>query len=279
MIPKITKIIIPAAGLGTRFLPITKSIPKEMLPLDNKPALHHVVQEAVDAGINQVNIIISPSKESIINYFAKDAHLENILASHNKSHLLADLAHIVSSTNFQYSIQDTPRGVGHALLTVQNFISSGEFFAMSYPDDIIVGQRSELANLIQVAQEHTAIIFALTEIPKEKISSYGVITPGKMIDNNIIEIKDFAEKPTPENAPSNLAIVGRFILHHDLFKYLQKLTYTTNQETIWFDAIKMMIKDGYKVVGFKIQGQRFDTGTPQGWAECVAQFNKKQKKI
>jgi UTP--glucose-1-phosphate uridylyltransferase len=142
-----------------------------------------------------------------------------------------------------------------------------------------VGETSELANLIKVAQKHKALVFALIEIPKEKISSYGVITPGNSIDANIIEIKDFAEKPTPQNAPSNLAIVGRFILHYDLFKYLQKLTYNNNQETIWFDAIKMMIKDGYKVLGFKIQGQRFDTGTPQGWAESVAHFSKKSKPL
>jgi len=272
---KATKIIIPAAGLGTRFLPITKSIPKEMLPLDNKPAIHHVIQEAIDAGIHQINMIISPGKESIINYFSRNTHLENVLEKHNKSYFLSELNQILKKTTFQYTIQDRPQGVAHALLQVQNFITPDEFFAMSYPDDIITGQTSELINLIKVMQEHKALVFALTEVPKEKISSYGVITPGNIIDMNTIEIKDFAEKPTPGNAPSNLAIVGRFILHHDLFKYLEKLTYSNNQETIWFEAVKMMIKDGYKVLGFKIQGQRFDTGTPKGWAECVEHFHKK----
>lgn len=276
MIPKINKIIIPAAGMGTRFLPITKAIPKEMLPLDNKPAIHHVVQEAVDANIDQVNMIISPGKESIINYFSKNIHLENLLEQHNKSYFLSELKTLLDATTFQYSIQDVPQGVAHALLQVQNFIAPQEFFAMSYPDDIIIGPTSEIANLIQVTQEHKALVFALTEIPKEKISSYGVITPGNIIDSNIIEIKDFAEKPTPENAPSNLAIVGRFILHHDLFAYLKKLSYNDNKETIWFEAIKLMINDGYKVFGYKIQGQRFDTGTPSGWAECVNQFNQKR---
>jgi UTP--glucose-1-phosphate uridylyltransferase len=271
----ITKIIIPAAGLGTRFLPITKSIPKEMLPLDSKPALHHVIQEAVDAGINQVNMIISPGKESIINYFSRNIHLENLLEQHNKTHFLSELNQILKKTTFQYNIQDIPRGVAHALLQVQPFIAPNEFFAMSYPDDIITGKTSELTHLIKVAQEHKALVFALTEVPKDKISSYGVITPGTIIDSNTIEIKDFIEKPSPDNAPSNLAIVGRFILHHDLFLYLQKLTYSNNQETIWFDAIKMMIKDGYKIFGFKIQGQRFDTGTPHGWAKCVNHFHEK----
>ncbi len=275
MLPKITKIIIPAAGLGTRFLPITKSIPKEMLPLDSKPALHHVIQEAVDAGIDQVTMIISPGKESIINYFSRNIHLENLLEKQNKTDFLSELNQILKSTTFQYNIQDIPRGVAHALLQVQNFIMPHEFFAMSYPDDIITGKTSELGHLIKVAQEHKALVFALTEIPKDKISSYGVVTPGNIIDSNTIEIKDFIEKPSPDNAPSNLAIVGRFILHHDLFAYLQKLTYNNNQETIWFEAIKMMIKDGYKILGFKIQGQRFDTGTPHGWAKCVAHFHEK----
>lgn len=272
---KITKIIIPAAGLGTRFLPITKTIPKEMLPLDNKPALHHVLQEAVDAGLNKVNIIISPHKTAVIDYFSSDEKLEKILQENKKSYLLDDLTKLLSQTTIEYTIQQTAQGVGHALLQVKDFIQPNEFFAMSYPDDIIKGEQSEFIDLIKASQEHKAIIFGLTQIPKEKISAYGVINPGKFLNNNLVEIKDFAEKPTPENAPSNLAIIGRFILHHDLFKYLEKLSYHTKKETIWFDAIKMMIEDGYKVLGYQIKGHRFDTGTPEGWINCINNINKK----
>lgn len=271
---KITKLIIPAAGLGTRFLPITKSIPKEMLPLGNKPALQYIVQEAIDAGIRHINTIISPQKSSIIDYFSYNSALTNLLKEQNKDHLLSEINEIIDQVDFQYSIQDKPMGVANALLKIENFINPGEFFAMAYPDDIILGQKSEISNLIHVAQEHKAIVFGLIQIPREKISSYGVITPGKIINNDLIEIIDFVEKPKPEEAPSDLAIVGRFILHHDIFAHIKELPEKNNQEIIWFDAIKAMIQKGYKVLGFKIQGQRFDTGVPQGWVDCVHAINK-----
>jgi UTP--glucose-1-phosphate uridylyltransferase len=272
----ITKLIIPAAGLGTRFLPITKAIPKEMLPIGNKPALQYIVQEGIDAGIQHVNMIISPAKSSIIDYFSYNPALANLLAQQNKSHLLSEIDTIISSVNFQYSIQDKPLGVANALLKIENYINPGEFFAMAYPDDIIVGENSEIDNLIKISQEHKAIVFGLVQIPKEKISSYGVIAPGAQINDNLFEITDFVEKPTLEKAPSDLAIVGRFILHHDIFNYIKQIKQKNNQEIIWFDAIKMMIEQGYKVLGYKIQGKRFDTGIPQGWIDCVNYLNKGQ---
>lgn len=270
----ITKLIIPAAGLGTRFLPITKAIPKEMLPVGNKPALQYIVQEGMDAGIQNINMIISPHKSSIIDYFSYNPALTNLLAQQNKQHLLSEINQIIDKINFQYSIQDKPLGVAHALLKIENFINPGEFFAMAYPDDIIVGQNSEIDTIIKISQEHNAIVFGLVQIPKEKISSYGVIAPGKQIDHDLFEITDFVEKPSADKAPSDLAIVGRFILHYDLFDYIKQIPQKTGQEIIWFDAIKMMIQDGYKVLGYKIQGKRFDTGIPQGWIDCVNYLNK-----
>lgn len=272
----ITKLIIPAAGLGTRFLPITKSIPKEMLPLGNKPALQYIVQEAVDAGIQKINTIIAPHKTSIIDYFSYDPALSMLLQQHSKSHLINEIDQILNQAEFQYSIQDKPLGVAHALLKIENFINPGEFFAMAYPDDIILGKNSEIGNLIKIAQEHKAIVFALMQIPKEKISSYGVITPGKQIQDNLFEITNFVEKPSPQEAPSDLAIVGRFVLHHDIFKYLKELPQDLHREIIWFDAIKIMIQQGYKVLGVTIQGQRFDTGIPQGWVACINAIHDKK---
>lgn len=271
---KITKLIIPAAGLGTRFLPITKSIPKEMLPLGNKPALQHIVQEALDAGIQNINMIIASHKTSIIDYFSYDPALAHLLEQHNKKHLLEEIDKIIDQANFQYSIQDKPLGVANALLKIENFINSGEYFTMAYPDDIILGKNSEIDNLVKIAQEHKAMVFGLVQIPKEKISSYGVIAPGKQISDDLFEITDFVEKPKFHEAPSDLAIVGRFVLHHDIFTYIKELPERNNQEIIWFDAIKQMIQKGYKVLGFKIQGQRFDTGTPQGWIDCINALNK-----
>ncbi len=270
----ITKLIIPAAGLGTRFLPITKTIPKEMLPVGNKPALQYIVQEGLTAGINSVNIIISPQKNCIIDYFSYNPALTDFLANHNKGYLLEEINQIIAQVNFQYSIQDKPLGVANALLKIENFIQKDEFFAMAYPDDIIVGRNSELDNLVKISQKYKALVFALIQIPKEKISCYGVIAPGKQIDENLFELTDFVEKPAPDTAPSDLAIVGRFILHHDLFAYIKQIQPKGETEIIWFDAIKMMIQQGYKVLGYKIEGKRFDTGIPQGWIECVNYLNK-----
>ncbi|MBI2344479.1 UTP--glucose-1-phosphate uridylyltransferase [Candidatus Dependentiae bacterium] len=269
----ITKLVIPAAGLGTRFLPITKSIPKEMLPLGNKPALQYIIQEGIDAGIQEINTIISPQKTSIIDYFSYNATLTNLLAQNNKGQMLSEIDTIIDQVNFQYSIQDKPLGVANALLKIENFINPGEFFAMAYPDDIILAEKSEMGNLIKIAQEHKAIVFGLIQIPREKISSYGVITPGDSINDRLCKIIDFVEKPMAQDAPSDLAIVGRFVLHHDIFAHIKELPHKENKEIIWFDAIKIMIQKGYTVLGFKIEGKRFDTGTPQGWVECINALN------
>lgn len=271
---QITKLIIPAAGLGTRFLPITKAIPKEMLPIGNKPALQYIIQEGLDAGIQHINMIISSQKSSIIDYFSYNPALTDLLTQQNKGHLLSEINQIIDRINFQYSIQDKPLGVANALLKIENYINPHEFFAMAYPDDIIVGQHSEIDNLIKISQKYKTIVFGLLQIPKEKISSYGVIAPGKQINDNLFEITDFVEKPTPQKAPSDLAIVGRFILHHDIFNYIKQIPQKNNQEIIWFDAIKIMMKQGYKVLGFKIQGKRFDTGIPQGWIDCINYLHK-----
>lgn len=268
MISKITKLIIPAAGIGSRFLPITKSIPKEMLPLSNKPCIEYIVQEGIDAGLNNMLIILSPDKNIIIDYFSHNHHLEQILKEQGKSSCLDGINKIINSTTFQYFIQNKPQGVAHALLHAQPAINN-EFFAMSYPDDIIFGKTPEIHNLIQIAQEHQAMVIGVMEVPLEKISAYGVIAPKKQISNDIFEIADLVEKPLMQDAPSNLAIVGRFVLHSDLFTYIPQTEPKPQGEILLPDTIKLMIQQGIKVLAYKIQGKRFDTGTPQGWLDYI----------
>jgi UTP--glucose-1-phosphate uridylyltransferase len=273
MNPKITKLIIPAAGIGSRFLPITKSIPKEMLPLSNKPAIEYIVQEGVDAGITSMLTILSPDKTIIIDYFSHNHHLEQILAEQQKGYYLDELNQLINSTTFQYFIQNKPQGVANALLHAQPAIQKDEFFAMSYPDDIIFGVSPEIGNLAKIAQEHNAMVIGVMEVPVDKISAYGVIAPKKQLSDDLFEIESLVEKPTAQQAPSNLAIVGRFILHSDLFTYIPMTNPAKNGEILLPDTIKLMIQNGYKVLAYKIKGKRFDIGTPTGWFDFIIQHH------
>jgi UTP--glucose-1-phosphate uridylyltransferase len=266
---KINKLIIPAAGIGSRFLPITKSIPKEMLPLSNKPAIEYIVQEGADAGIDNMLIILSPDKNIIIDYFSYNHHLEQVLAEQNKSHYLSELNELIAKTKFQYFIQNKPKGVANALLHAQPAILADEYFALSYPDDIIFGTNPEIGNLAKMAQEHQAMIIGVMEVPLEKISAYGVIAPKNQISDDLFEIDYLVEKPKMQAAPSNLAIVGRFILHSSLFAHIPMTQPNAQGEILLPDTINLMISKGYKVLAYKIQGERFDTGTPAGWIDFI----------
>ena len=273
---KISKLIIPAAGIGSRFLPITKSIPKEMLPLSNKPAIEYIVQEGVNAGIDNTLIILSPDKNIIIDYFSYNHHLEQILVEQNKSEYLAELNNLIAKTKFQYFIQNKPQGVANALLHAQPAILKDEYFALCYPDDIIFGSNPEIGNLAKMAQEHQAMIIGVMPVPLEKISAYGVIAPKKQISENLFEIDYFVEKPKMHAAPSNLAGIGRFILHSDLFSYIPLTKPNKNGEILLPDTISLMISQGYKVLAYQIQGQRFDTGTPAGWLDFIIKNNQEK---
>lgn len=264
----ISKIIIPAAGIGSRFLPITKSIPKEMLPLSNKPAIEHIVQEGADAGIKEMLIVLSPDKTVIINYFSHNHHLEKILSEQNKSHYLASLNKLIDEVNFQYFIQNKPLGLANALLHAQASIEPNEFFAVALPDDIIFGRTPEIAHLMQVAQQTGGMVIAVQEVEKHLISSYGVVAPKRQISDTCFEIQSLVEKPPVDQAPSNLAIVGRYIFNQALFKYIPQ-TPAPKGEILLPDTINLMIQKGFPVYAVKIQGKRFDTGTPAGWREFV----------
>jgi UTP--glucose-1-phosphate uridylyltransferase len=272
---KINKLIIPAAGIGSRFLPITKSIPKEMLPLSNKPAIQYIVQEGMDAGIDNTLIILSPDKGIIIDYFSYNHHLEQILAEQNKSHYLDELNKLIAHTKFQYFIQNRPQGVANALLHTQPAILADEYFALAYPDDIIFGQTPEIANLMAMAQKHQAMIIAVMEVPLEQISAYGVVAPKSKINNDLFEIEYLVEKPKKQNAPSNLAIVGRFILHSSVLAAIPTTPPNAQGEILLPDTINLMLAQGHKVLAYKIQGQRFDTGTPAGWLDFIVKHNLK----
>ncbi len=265
----ISKIIIPAAGIGSRFLPITKSIPKEMLPLSNQPAIQHIVQEAHDAGLHHVGIILSPEKNVIKEYFEKNTHLTTILSECNQLHRIQTLDQLIAAIDFSYYYQYKPAGLADALMQAQTFINPDEYFAVALPDDIIFGTVPEISNLIHTAKTMGGMVIAVQEVAIEQISSYGVIAIEKKIDENCYKIASLVEKPKPQDAPSHLAIVGRYVLHHDLFQFIPQTPLQSSKEILLPETINLMIQHGYPVFAYKIKGQRFDTGTPQGWLNYI----------
>jgi UTP--glucose-1-phosphate uridylyltransferase len=266
---KISKILIPAAGIGSRFLPITKTVPKEMLPLGNKPAIEYIVQEALDGHIPNIGIILSPEKTMIQDYFTHNENLQQRLSGHTIAQKLNSINTIIEHSKFSYFYQHKPAGLADALLQAQEYIDQDEYFAVALPDDIITGPTPEIAHLMHIAEKHKCMVIAVQEVFPEQTASYGIVGIDEKIDEHNFFIKFLIEKPKPEEAPSNLAIVGRYIFHKDLFDYIPKTPH--DKEILLPETINLMISWGYKVIACTIQGNRFDTGTPQGWKNFIIQ--------
>jgi UTP--glucose-1-phosphate uridylyltransferase len=264
----ITKVVIPAAGLGTRFLPITKSLPKEMLPLMNKPALHYVVQEGIDSGINHFCLVVSETKDAIKHYFSPDPALHAHLAKHNKLYYTQELDDIIKRAQFSYPLQKEMRGLGDAILMAKPHIKEGEFFGVILPDDLMFCSPEELPalkQLIEVAEREQAIVIAVMEVPMKEISAYGCIKIKSRLSDDVVEVEDIIEKPKPDQAFSNLAIVGRYIFSHHIFAAIEQTAPSSNGEVYLTDAMVRLARNGHKVLAYKLKGTRFDTGRPEGW--------------
>ncbi len=268
----ITKAVIPAAGLGTRFLPFTKSIPKEMLTLldENgtpKPALHHIIEEGLASGISNVYIITNDNKHEIKHYFEPDPQLEAELEKRGKKSLLSEVDRIIKSVNFTYIQQLEQLGLGHAILMAKKAIGT-DYFGVMLPDDIIAGDNPGLAQLIKVAEKEQASVIAVQEVPQQSVSSYGIIAIKKKISDRLFEIDTLVEKPALEDAPSNLAITGRYVLSPKIFASLEVIKPGAGGELQLTDAIADMLNKGERVFAYKFEGRRFDIGTPLGWLEA-----------
>ncbi len=263
----ITKVIIPAAGLGTRFLPITKSIPKEMLPLLNKPALQYIVEEGLASGINHFCMIVSKTKPSIKQYFSPDKQLESQLTRINKIDRIKELNTVIEQSEFSYILQPEMRGLGDAVLMGKECMNN-EYFGVILPDDLLFNSTPGIEQLKKVAQEHNTSVIAVVEVPKEEISSYGCVKIKNTLSDDLIEIEDVVEKPKPEEAFSNLAIVGRYIFSPTIFDAIEAIAPHAKGEVQLTDAITHLVKNGHKVLAYKIKGTRFDLGRPHGWLEA-----------
>lgn len=265
---KIGSAVIPAAGYGTRFLPYTKAIPKEMLPLLNTPAIHMIIQEGLQAHINKFFFITGKEKQAINNYFEPNAELEQFLDARGKRKLLEPIDDLIAQAHFSFLSQPNPRGLGHAILMAKDAIIE-PYFGIMLPDDIIVSDKGALLQLLEVAHEKNVSVIAVKEVPFHEVSSYGVIAPKQQLSDNLFEVAHLVEKPQPADAPSNLAIIGRYVLSRSIFTSLEQIPPSHGGEIQLTDGIAHMLNQNERVIALKISGERLDIGTPMGWIKAV----------
>jgi UTP--glucose-1-phosphate uridylyltransferase len=265
----IHKAVIPAAGLGTRFLPVTKSMPKEMLPIIDKPVIHYVVEEAVKSGIDDIIIITGRGKRAIEDYFDASPELEMRLKDQHKDATLNRLREISDFPTIHYVRQKEPNGLGDAILRAENHIGN-EPFAVLLGDDIISNTKPCTAQLMSVYSRFKSSVISIEHVPREKVCSYGIIK-GNAIEPDLIKIEDIVEKPTPEKAPSDMGAVGRYIFVPEIFDCLKNTNPGVGNEIQLTDAIHLLLKD-HPVYAYKFEGKRYDTGDKLGYIETIIDF-------
>ncbi len=268
----IKKCLFPAAGYGTRFLPVTKATPKEMLPVLTKPLIQYGVEEAVEAGLDTMAIITGRGKRAIEDHFDISYELEQQIKGSSKEPLLDEIRSLIDQCTFSYTRQVEMKGLGHAILTGETLIGN-EPFAVILADDLCTnGNDGVLKQMIEVYEKYQCSIIAIEEVPKEETYKYGVIA-GKLVDStdDTYRVTDMVEKPDPKDAPTNMAIIGRYILTPDIFDILRETKPGKNGEIQITDALLKQAKNG-KVVAYKFDGQRFDCGSVDGFVEATNYF-------
>lgn len=266
---KVRKAIIPAAGLGTRFLPATKAMPKEMLPILTKPTIQYIVEEAVASGIEQIIIVSGRSKRAIEDHFDHAPELENILRQKGKLDLLKEVDASTTMAEIHYIRQKEPKGLGHAIWSARHFIGD-EPFAVLLGDDIIVSEEPGLKQLMDQYEELDASVVGVRQVPMEDTHRYGIIDPLNQTGRRY-QVRQFVEKPVQGTAPSNMAIIGRYILTPAIFEYLATQEAGTGGEIQLTDAIERL--NGQEdVYGYEVEGKRFDVGEKMGYVETTLAF-------
>ncbi|RSD25928.1 UTP--glucose-1-phosphate uridylyltransferase GalU [Mesobacillus subterraneus] len=268
---KIRKAIIPAAGLGTRFLPATKAQPKEMLPIVDKPTIQYIVEEAVASGIEEIIIIIGRGKRSIEDHFDKSYELEDALLRKNKLDILEEVQSISSLANIYYVRQKEALGLGHAILCAKSFIGN-EPFAVLLGDDIVMSETPCLKQIIKVFEYCNSSVVAIQKVPDQDVSKYGIIKPkGANLEPNLFYIDKLVEKPAKEDAPSNYAIMGRYVLRPEIFEVLAELPAGHGGELQLTDAINEL-NNRQAVLGYHFEGKRYDIGDKIGFIKATMDF-------
>lgn len=256
---KITKGIIPVAGLGTRFLPATKAMPKEMLPVVDKPVIQYIVEEAVSAGIRDIIFVTAIGKRAIEDHFDRNFELEYRLEQKKRIKELKEIAGVGKLAKFAFVRQTKPLGDGHALLSALHFIDADRAVAVLFGDDIITGKKPAIGQLMDVYEQYGAPVVAVMEVPKNQISNYGVIG-GRKKTNRLWQVNAFVEKPKPAGAPSRLAVVGRYIITPDLMRLLRLQKPSRDGEIRLADAFISYLKKKRSVYGCQFEGTRYDCG-------------------
>jgi UTP--glucose-1-phosphate uridylyltransferase len=271
----INKCLFPAAGYGTRFLPATKAVPKEMLPILTKPLLQYGVEEALSAEISNMAIVTGRGKRSIEDHFDNAFELQAQLKNTSKEHYLSEIREVIDHASFTYIRQREMLGLGHAILTGEPLIGN-QAFAVLLADDLCdCENESVLSQMVKIYNQFQCSIIAIEEVPNKETNKYGIIT-GELIDNsdNIYQVNNMIEKPKINEAPSNFAIIGRYILTPDIFDILKKIKPDKNKELQITDALLKQAKQG-KVLAYKFNGKRFDCGSVEGYVRAINYFAKK----
>lgn len=263
--------LFPAAGYGTRFLPATKSLPKEMLPILTKPLIHYGVDEAREAGMSNMAFITGRGKRALEDYFDISYELEHQIAGTSKEYMLSEIRELMSSCTFSFTRQQQMRGLGDAIYSGKTLVGD-EAFGVILADDLCINEDgvNVLAQMSEIYEKYRCSIVAVMEVPKQSVSSYGIIN-GKFIEDDLIMVNDMIEKPDTSEAPTNLAIIGRYILTPDIFEIIETTKPGKNGEIQITDALLKQAKNGM-VLAYKFKGRRFDCGSVAGFVEATNFF-------
>lgn len=272
---KVRKAVIPAAGYGTRFLPATKSMPKEMLPIIDKPTIQYIVEEAVKAGITDILIITNSQKASIENHFDRSWELEGFLKSRNKEEDLKLVKDISNIANIFSVRQKEQRGLGHAILCAKEFIGD-EPFAVLLGDDVVDNDNSPaIGQLCECFNKTNSSVVGVQKVPYDDLDKYGIVKPKEEMKRRMVEIEDMVEKPNQEEAPSRYAVLGRYVLTPKIFELLETQTPGKGGEIQLTDAIKRLT-EFEKVYAFEFTGKRYDVGSKAGYIKAIIDFAMKR---
>lgn len=266
---KVRKAVIPAAGLGTRFLPATKAIPKEMIPIIDKPMIQYIVEECVNAGIEDIIMITGRNKDSIVDHFDHSFEVEETLRRQKKEELLETAERVSKMANIIAVRQKNPMGLGHAVLAARHVVGD-EPFAVLLGDDLIVSEVPCIKQCIDVFEEYDTSVIGVMKVPRKEVSKYGIIG-GKTVNDKLVKVSEMVEKPTPEAAPSQLACPGRYVLTPEIFEYIAETKPGRGGEIQLTDALARLATE-QGLYAYLFDGRRYDTGDKLGFIEATVAF-------
>ena len=273
----IRKCLFPAAGYGTRFLPATKAMPKEMLPIVAKPLIQYGVEEALEAGLHQMAMVTGRGKRALEDHFDISYELEDQIEGSTKEALLAGIRSIIRRATFSYTRQIEMKGLGHAILTGESLIGA-EPFAVILADDLCLNDdQGVLAQMVELYRQEQCSIVAVEEVPENETDKYGIVS-GQALSDQVVQVESMVEKPDPADAPTNLAVIGRYILTPDIFDILRDLPPGRNNEIQLTDALNQQAQAG-RVLAYRFKGQRFDCGSIEGFVAATQQVYQSEFQI